>query len=94
MHAFPLAIALDRQTLMILALSIMAGAGVIVGIGGWVLVRRIRRSPTPPSVETPVVRAATAANPNENGAGRALGELDPYDALEALEERTARRPPP
>lgn len=95
MHTLPLAVALDRQTLMILALSIMAGAGAIVGIGGWILARRIRRSPLPAAVgATPIADSPAPAHASENGAERALGELDTYDALDALEERAARQPPP
>lgn len=94
MHLTPLAIALDRQTLMILALSILAGAALVVAAGGWVLVRRLRRAPAPPAVQS---AARAVETPGTDGGGEmattGIGEMDAFDALDALDRRTAGRPP-
>lgn len=39
---------MDRQTLLILALGLLAAAGLTVSISGWILFARSRRAPATP----------------------------------------------
>jgi hypothetical protein len=43
MHAWLAVLGWDRETLMIAALGALAGAGVVVSLGAWVLLFRERR---------------------------------------------------
>ena len=60
----------DRQSVIILAFWTLVGAGVVVSVGAWILLRRESRAARPPTsepVEEPAETEPSEAEPAEAG---------------------------
>src|SRR5262249_8745696 len=61
----------DRQSVIILAFWVLVGAGIVVSVGAWILLRRESRAGKPPKGEPPAAPDGAGQEPAGKGSGSA-----------------------
>jgi hypothetical protein len=69
----------DRQSVIILAFWVLVGAGVVVSVGAWILLRRESRAARPPD-SAPVNEPPEAGPPETEQAEAEPPETEPAEA--------------